>query len=113
MFKKNTIVLVPFPFTDMSSVKVRPAVILSNNSTSDDVVVAFISSKKVKQIHKIDIQIKEKQKDFEKTGLKISSTIKVDKLATLDKKIVLGELGEVGKNTEKEINKKLKVLFNL
>lgn len=43
---KGTIVLTPFPFTDLSAIKRRPAVIVQRSEkTGDDVVVAFISSK--------------------------------------------------------------------
>src|SRR3989344_4606485 len=50
-------------------------------------------------------------KSFSKTGLKTDSVIKTGKLATLDKKIILGEIGEISADTEKEINKKIKILF--
>jgi mRNA interferase MazF len=43
-FNKGTIVLIPFPFTDLVGSKVRPALILNSNLSSD-VIVTFISSK--------------------------------------------------------------------
>ena len=46
MSKKGKIVLIPFPFTDLSASKVRPAVIVSNFSQGEDIIVAFISSLK-------------------------------------------------------------------
>jgi len=113
MFKKNTIVLIPFPFTDLTAIKVRPAVIVSGCKTDDDIIVSFISSKKTKRLHKMDVKIQSKDKNFKQTGLKTDSLIKVGKLATLSKKIVLGELGNVSESTGKEINKKLKTLFGL
>ncbi len=43
--KKGTIVLVKFPFTDLSSAKRRPALVISDQGkTKNDVIVAFISS---------------------------------------------------------------------
>ena len=54
-----------------------------------------------------------KNEAFSKTGLKTDSIIKIGKIATLDKKIILGELGQIHKNTEKEIDKKIKILFGL
>lgn len=112
MHKKGKIVLIPFPFTDLSASKVRPAVIVSFFSHGEDIVVAFISSSK-KGIQKTDIILNSQDKDFSKTGLKTDSVIKTGKLATLDKKIILGEIGEISANTEKEINKKIKILFGL
>ncbi len=42
--KRGDIVLVPFPFTDLSSQKVRPAVVLTPAPESSDILIAFISS---------------------------------------------------------------------
>lgn len=112
MPKKGKIVLIPFPFTDLSASKVRPAVIASNFSQGEDIIVAFISSVKNK-IQKTDITLNSQDKYFSKTGLKTDSVIKIGKLATLDRKIILGEIGEVSADTEKEINKKIKILFGL
>ena len=114
MFKKGIIVLIPFPFTDLSSSKVRPALIISSNKISgDDIIVAFISSKKITKLQKTDVFITRNTQDFDKTGLKVDSIIKINKIATLDKKIILGELGEVNKKLQIEINKKIKILFDL
>jgi len=112
MPKKGKIVLIPFPFTDLSASKVRPAVVVSVFAQGEDIVVAFISSVKSK-IQKTDIVLNSRDKDFSKTGLKTDSVIKTGKLATLDKKIILGEIGEISADTEKEINKKIKILFGL
>ena len=114
MFKKGAIILIPFPFTDLSANKVRPALIISSNKISgDDVVVAFISSKKVKKLQNTDVYIAESDKNFYKTGLKTDSILKINKIATLDKKIVLGELGEIDKKIQNEVDKKIKILFDL
>lgn len=42
--KRSDIILIPFPFTDLTSAKVRPAVVISSNPQEEDVIVAFISS---------------------------------------------------------------------
>ena len=46
-YKRGDVVLVPFPFTDLSSAKHRPALVISAdalNSMRDDVLVAAITS---------------------------------------------------------------------
>jgi len=91
---------------------VRPAVIISSFLQGEDIIVAFISSVK-NRIQKTDIILNSQDKNFSKTGLKADSVIKIGKIATLDKKIILGEMGEISIDTEKEINKKIKILFGL
>lgn len=113
MYEKGKIILVPFPFTDLSASKVRPAVIVSQNLQGEDVVVAFISSQKSPKLQKTDILLNEKQKFFQKTGLKTTSVIKVGKLATLEQKIILGELGDVDSAIQHEIGSRLKILFGI
>lgn len=113
MPKKGVVILVPFPFTDLSENKVRPAVVLSCDMKGEDIVVAFISSHKQRKPHVLDVAVARSDEMFSATGLKTDSTIKIGKIATLDKKIILGELGHVHKDTEKEIDKKIKILFGL
>jgi len=113
MYKVGTIVLVPFPFTDLSGDKVRPALILSNNKTGDDVTVCFLSSVIPKKILSAEIFVNEKSSDFKTTGLKSSSVIKVTKLATLDKKVILGEIGILSIKIMREVKGIIKKHFDL
>ncbi len=111
MYKQGTIVLLPFPFTDLSAHKVRPAVIVSKYNEGDDIVVAFISSQKPTRLRRFDVLITADAQAFALTGLKTTSVIKSAKLATLDKKIILGELGALGAATMRSVSKKLRLLF--
>jgi mRNA interferase MazF len=106
---KGKVVLVPFPFTDLSGHKIRPAVIISDYKNSEDLVVVFISSQKSKKSHPFDLEI---TKD-EVNNLKVDSHIKCSKIATLDKKIILGEIGELSKKDLKKLDEKLKEVFGL
>jgi len=47
------------------------------------------------------------------TGLKVGSSIYLDKIATIDKKLIIGEIGQISKDTKREINKKIKKLYIL
>ena len=108
MYKKGTIVLVPFPFTDLSGNKVRPALIISKVPTKNDVVMVFITSKtKAKAKNLVSVQ------PDSQTGLKIKSHIVCGKIATLDKKIILGELGSLTKAAEKKVDNELKKVLGL
>jgi hypothetical protein len=59
-----------------------------------DVVVAFISSKIPATISLCDIPVLQQHSGFPESGLKVDSVIKPDKVATVMKKFVPGELGE-------------------
>ena len=113
--QKGTIVLTKFPFTDLSSNKRRPAIIVSGESIDKmDVIVAFITTSQIQNFNLnnclyFDID----RPDFKISGLKNTSVIRLDKLATLKKSIFTGELGKVGTQTIKEINEKLRNVFQL
>lgn len=106
MYKQGKIVLIPFPFTDLSGSKVRPAVILSNKTIGDDIILAFISSN-TKKKGTFGVRIKMDKKN----GLKSDSVILVSKIATLEKKIILGEIGELSFTDIQHVKEKMKNLF--
>ncbi len=114
MYKKGTVILVPFPFTDLSKSRVRPAVVLSHDKIAgDDVIVAFISSVMPSRLMRSEYRIDLNHPHFSDTGLKVPSIIRCDKIATLDKKIILGELGFLAFDLYKEIEKRLRYVFGL
>ena len=115
MFKRGTIILVPFPFTDLSAQKVRPALIVSSNKKGEDVIVCFVSSIISGSARGLDTQILINEKDpvFANTGLKVSSIIGVDKIVTLDKKIILGELGSLDDKYMRQVDRALKKVLGL
>jgi mRNA interferase MazF len=102
---KGKIVLIPFPFTNLTTTKLRPALVLLESEK--DVVVAFISSRLPREHGQTLIIIDETHPEFKITGLKATSVIRLDKVATISKELILGEIGEIGIKLEKEINKKL------
>ena len=105
--RKGSIVLVPFPFTDLSGQKVRPALIL-HVSRGEDCIVAFISSAKEKKSpFMIPIRV------TVGNGLRVDSIIRIDKIATLQKKIVMGELGVIDVRTQAGVDGALKKLLGL
>ena len=104
--KKGDILLVHFPFTDLLGNKLRPALVLAKES--DDVILAFITTT-LKQRYDSDIAIKKSSYN----RLKKDSVIRLNKIVTLDKTLIVGKMGELTINDIKEINKKLIQLFDL
>lgn len=68
---RGDIVLVPFPFTDLTTQKVRPAVIISPDPQSTDILIAFISSVvPTGELSKSDYLLRKSHPDFAKTGFR-------------------------------------------
>jgi mRNA interferase MazF len=111
--KKGDVILTPFPFTDLTSSKVRPAVVISLNKKGTDVIICFISSVIDYELTESDLLIKDTDKNFGKAGLKVSSVIKADKIATIDSKIIIGKLGELSDELVNELNVKLRRIIGL
>lgn len=103
---KGDIVLIPFPFTDLSGNKNRPAIILI--VSDDDVTVCFITTQ-LKRQSENDISIQ----PSEVNGLKKPSLIRLKKIATIDKDLVIGRLGTLEKKYIISINNNLKRIFKL
>lgn len=85
---KGKIVLIPFPFTDLTAAKLRPAIVIHEGEM--DVVAAFISSRVPEVPSDNDIVIRETHPEFKLTGLKVDSVIKLDKVTTILKEFVIG-----------------------
>ncbi len=108
---KGKIVLVPFPFTDLTAAKLRPALVIYE--AENDAVVAFISSKIPSELSEGDILITKDDPGFRKAGLKADSVIKLDKIATVLKDLIVGELGELDEGLKKQVNRKLKKIMEI
>lgn len=93
----------------------RPAVILSpSDRKGDDVILAFISS--VVDENKLldtDVVFQRSNPFFASTGLKVDSVFKLDKIVTLDKQVLLGELGYAPSGLMKSLDEKLKLALGL
>jgi len=105
---KGKIVLVPFPFTDLTAAKLRPALVIHEGEK--DVVVAFISSKVPSELSDADVLVR---KNRVKAGLKVDSVVKLDKIATVLTDLIVGELGELDEELRQELNQKLKKILEI
>jgi mRNA interferase MazF len=112
--KRGTVVLTPFPFADLSGSKVRPAVVVSRrNLPGTDVILAFITGQPSTRSVPTDLVIAETHPDFASTGLKRRSTVKLDKLVTVQSSLLLGEIGSLSAALLLELNDKLRHALDL
>jgi len=93
---QGDIYLAAFPFTDGSTAKLRPVLVISCDqfNGSEDIVVLPISSKAAPN-DQYGIFLDEMEPDFKVTGLKMSSSIKWTKPMTISKTVVRRLLGRL------------------
>lgn len=112
--KRGTVVLTPFPFTDLAGTKVRPAIVVSRSDRpGDDVILAFISSVIPPGLLPTDLVVDPSHPNFRETGLKVPSIVKCDKLATVQRRVILGELGQLSSSLLRELDQRLSHALNL
>jgi mRNA interferase MazF len=89
MFAFGSIILARFPFTDLSGDKRRPALVVSrDNDQRSELVVCFITSVPRTGPDMAPIAASTS------TGLKVPSVVRFDKIATLDRSVITGKLGD-------------------
>ena len=103
------VVVVPFPFTDSTTTKRRPALVISNADTFNkqvgQSVLAMITSAKNSD-WPLDIEID----DLDSAGLSSASIVRM-KIFTLDDRLVLRKAGALAANDQKRISAVLKKLL--
>lgn len=103
---KGDIVLITFPFTDLSGSKLRPAVVLAE--TSLDLTVCFITTQ-IGWQEPSDVVLTPTATN----GLRKPSLIRTSKISTLDRTLAKGLLGQLSPQETNDLNGKLKALFQL
>ncbi len=108
-YHKGDVVLVPFPFTDLRTNKVRPTLVISTSAyeaVTGNIVVAMITSTTYTTPYDYPIS------DWKHAQLLHPSTVRM-KLATLDPRIVLRKIGRLATKEVDEINLKVKLLVGI
>lgn len=96
------VVLIKFPFSDLTSQKVRPCLIIGLAEFAD-VIVCQITSKP----YSSKIAVSLNATDFKKGEIAIDSFIRPDKIATLDKNLIVKILGTLKTKKCQQIEKEL------
>ena len=110
---KGDIILVPFPFTDLSQTKLRPAVVLWADSKGQDVTLCFISSQKVERLAANEFAIASNDPQFSMTGLKVTSKVRVTRVVTIERRMLQRRLGRLGGQLMERLDQTLRDAFQL
>jgi len=109
MYKQGDIVLIPIPFTDLTSQKRRPVIVISNNrynQKTGDIIVAAMTSNPAETDYSFTIS----SSDLEKGTLNRPGKVRADKIYTLSQSIVVNAFGRVGSDVLEHIRSILKSL---
>jgi len=87
---KGDVVVVPFPFSDLSQSKRRPALVIAPLE-GDDAILCQITSKTIKDTYAIPIN----DTDFSSGSLKQPGNIRPNRLFTADSQIILYRVGSI------------------
>jgi mRNA interferase MazF len=111
MYKQGDILLIPFPYSDLSATKQRPVLVLSNshyNESHQDIVVAAITSNVTEKEYSILIA----DDDLDEGHLKMDSAIRADKVYTFSKQIVNKKFGHIKVARLEDVKKQLMHLID-
>ena len=107
-FEFGDVVLVPFPFTDQSTTKKRPAIIVSSqtyNSERPDVIIMAVTSQ-IRPANNFDIAVT----DWQASGLLKPSVVK-PVIATVEKVLVIKQLGRLSEKDQRTLAESLKAIL--
>ncbi len=111
---KGKVVLVPFPFDDLSTAKVRPAVCLTDPiGPYRHVILAFITSRIPPDLLDSDLVLDMNHMDFSRTGLRATSTVRLHRVMTVRTTIIRRELGRLSEALQDEVTIRIRRMFGL
>ena len=101
-FVKGEVVVAPFPFSDLSATKKRPALVVAT-LTGDDVILCQITSQAVGDTYAVPLA----DRDFTSGGLRQASNIRPNRLFTAESSIILYRAGTISAAKIQEVLAKL------
>ncbi|MDZ8188934.1 MAG: type II toxin-antitoxin system PemK/MazF family toxin [Nostoc sp. ChiSLP02] len=102
--QKGDIVLVPFPFTDLTGTKLRPGLVLWIDTIGDDVTLCFISSQNISSLSPEEFILQPSDPDFTSTGLRVASKVRVTRITTIERRLITRRIGKLGANQVQQLN---------
>lgn len=90
-FVKGEVVVIPFPFSDLSGNKRRPALVLADLPGDDIVLCQITSQSSPKDIFAIPLYAM----DFTSGSLPVASNIRPNRIFTADKNLIIKSVGQI------------------
>lgn len=110
---RGDVVLTRFPFTDLTGASQRPAIVVSQGQIGQDVVLAAISSVVRGASVPTDYTVDLTHPEFPLTGLRVTSVIRMHKLAAVERSVIVRRLGRLGPQLQTEADRLLRVVLGL
>jgi mRNA interferase MazF len=109
--QSGDVVLVRFPFTDLTTAKLRPAVVLATHG--DDLTIVGIFSGPQQPLRATWISLSSQDPAFSQTGLKTTSVIKAERIAVIEQSLVVRRLGSLPPAQMERVKQAVKLTLNL
>jgi len=106
-FIKGDVVVTPFPFSDLTANKKRPALVVAG-LTGDDINICLITSQNVKDNYAVSLA----SDDLANGQLKQISNIRPNRLFTIDARIILYRIGTLKKEKAEKVTEKIIEIFS-
>lgn len=102
------VVLARFPFSDLSNQKLRPCLVIGL-AEFNDILLCQITSKRYGSKRAVTLATK----DFSKGSIVVDSFIRPDKIATLDRSMIVQKLGTLNAAKLSEVKKALQKVLKI
>lgn len=110
-YQRGDVVLIPFPFTDLTATKTRPAVVVSSavyHAHRPEILLAYVSSQLTKATPSIDYVLK----DWKQVGLPKPSFVR-PKVAAIEPTLVVHQVGQLSALDLSELDRRLRLAMSL
>ncbi|MEZ4713330.1 MAG: type II toxin-antitoxin system PemK/MazF family toxin [Caldilineaceae bacterium] len=110
-FQRGDVVLIPFPFSDLTATKTRPAVVVSSaayQSVRSELLLAYVSS----QIGKATAPIDYVLNDWQAAGLLKPSFVR-PKIAAIEPALIVHQVGRLSLRDQSEVDRRLRRAMDL
>ncbi|MEA3281571.1 MAG: type II toxin-antitoxin system PemK/MazF family toxin [Euryarchaeota archaeon] len=97
-FVKGDVVVVPFPFSDLTRSKRRPALVVAELE-GDDLILCQITSQRIRDGYAVSIE----ESDFEDGTIRQKSNVRPNRIFTADRHIVLYRVGHLNSSRIGEV----------